>query len=98
MNEAILEYLSSLATLAVTDGSPLNFFLFSGIALTLALLMARIAGQKDGLKGHHILPLKKCPNCAEQLPLSALVCDECDYNFLSGTVGYRHKLLPAPSQ
>jgi predicted amidophosphoribosyltransferase len=75
-----------------------NFFLFSGIALTLALLMARIASQKDGVKRYHLLTLKKCPNCAEQLPLSALVCDECDYNFLSGTVEYPHKLLSAPSQ
>ena len=40
--------------------------------------------------------LKTCPKCAEQLPLSTLVCDTCDYNFLSRTVGPRHKLLPAP--
>ena len=40
--------------------------------------------------------LKTCPKCAEQLPLSTLVCDTCDYNFLSRTVGHRHKLLPAP--
>lgn len=34
-----------------------------------------------------IPPQKNCPNCAEQLPLSALICDACDYNFLSRTVG-----------
>ena len=45
---------------------------------------------------HHILALKKCPNCAEQLPLSTLICQACDYNFLSGTVGHGHKLLPSP--
>lgn len=44
----------------------------------------------------HILALKKCPNCAEQLPLSALICDACDYNFLSRMVGRGQKLLPSP--
>jgi hypothetical protein len=40
--------------------------------------------------------LKACPTCTEQLPLSALVCERCEYNFLSGAAGHRHKLLPAP--
>ena len=40
--------------------------------------------------------LKKCPKCAEQLQLSALICDACDYNFLSGMVGQRDRLLPSP--
>ena len=40
--------------------------------------------------------LKTCPECAEQLPLSTLVCDTCNYNFLSGSVAHRHKLLPPP--
>lgn len=40
--------------------------------------------------------LKTCPKCAVQLPLSTLVCESCDYNFLAGCVGTRHKLLPAP--
>ena len=104
MYEVILENFSSLATLLVTNESTLmivegfNFFLFSGIALTFALLMARIASEKDGpFKRHHVLTLKKCPECAEQLPISALVCDACDYNFLCRTVGHRHKLLPSSS-
>lgn len=42
-----------------------------------------------------ILVFKKCPQCAEQLPVSALVCDGCDHNFLAGSI-LRHKLLPAP--
>ena len=46
---------------------------------------------------HPISALKKCPNCAEQLPLSALICDACDYNFLSGMVGHGQKLLPSPT-
>ena len=44
----------------------------------------------------HIQAMKKCPNCSEQLPLSALICEPCDYNFLSGMVGRGHKLLPSP--
>jgi hypothetical protein len=44
----------------------------------------------------HIPALKKCPHCAEQLQLSALICDACDYNFLSGMVGRGQKLLPSP--
>jgi hypothetical protein len=43
-----------------------------------------------------IAALKKCPNCAEQLPLSAVLCDACDYNFLSEMVGHGQKLLPSP--
>jgi hypothetical protein len=102
MYEVILENFSSFATLAVTNGSTLmiaegfNFFLFSGIALTLALLMARMASQKDGIFKKQPA-LKKCPKCAEQLQPSALVCDACDYNFLSRTVGHRRKLCHLPS-
>jgi hypothetical protein len=44
----------------------------------------------------HIPSLKKCPNCAEQLPLSGVICEACDYNFLSGMVGYGNRLLAAP--
>jgi hypothetical protein len=44
----------------------------------------------------HVQALKKCPNCTEELPLSALICEGCDYNFLSGMVGQGHKLLPSP--
>jgi hypothetical protein len=79
----------------ITEG--FDFFLFFGIALTLALLMARIARQKDSLfKGHRVPALKKCPKCAEELPISALLCKACDYNFLSRTVGHRHILLLPP--
>jgi hypothetical protein len=44
----------------------------------------------------HIAASKTCPNCEEQLPLSGLICEACDYNFLSGMVGYGNKLLPSP--
>jgi hypothetical protein len=39
--------------------------------------------------------LKPCPNCAEQLPLSAIICDTCDYNFLAERPGRGQKLLPS---
>jgi hypothetical protein len=52
-----------------------------------------------GKKDHFAGPaLKKCPKCTEELQLSALVCDTCDYNFLAGSVTHRHKMLPAPSE
>lgn len=44
---------------------------------------------------NHLLSSKKCPSCAAQLPLSALFCEACEYNFLSGAVGFRNKLLPS---
>lgn len=40
--------------------------------------------------------LKPCPACAEQLPLSALICAACDYNFLAARPGRGQKLLPPP--
>jgi hypothetical protein len=40
--------------------------------------------------------LKPCPNCDEQLPLSAILCDACDYNFLAARPGRGQKLLPPP--
>ena len=45
---------------------------------------------------HHIPASKKCPNCTEHLPISGLICEACDYNFLTGMVGYGNKLLPSP--
>src|ERR671914_1683166 len=111
-----------------TNGSTLMFMIAEGldvlhlsaIALTVAVLTARIASKKDGsffkwfiagaLLGIFALPLaivkrkqvalsvlKKCPKCAEQLSLSALVCDACDYNFISGMAGYPNK-LPSPGE
>jgi len=55
----------------------------------------------DGASGRfferqRIPALKKCPNCTEQLPLSALICEACDYNFLSRMVGRGQKFLPSP--
>jgi hypothetical protein len=40
--------------------------------------------------------LKPCPNCSEQLPLSAIICNICDYNFLAERPGRGQNLLSSP--
>jgi hypothetical protein len=40
--------------------------------------------------------LKPCPSCAQQLPLSAILCDTCDYNFLAERPVRRQALLQPP--
>ena len=40
--------------------------------------------------------LKPCPSCNERLPLSAILCGMCDYNFLAERPGRRQNLLPSP--
>ena len=40
--------------------------------------------------------LKPCPSCAQRLPLSAIICDTCDYNFLAERPGRRQALLQPP--
>jgi hypothetical protein len=42
--------------------------------------------------------LKHCPKCAKQLPIQALVCDACDYNFLSMMVGCQTKPASPPRE
>jgi hypothetical protein len=99
------------STLVIAGG--INILHFSAIALILVFLAVRIAKRKSFtarsdpmdnstatrfFKRHPLSALKKCPNCAEQLPLSALICDACDYNFLSGMVGHGQKLLPSPER
>jgi hypothetical protein len=50
------------------------------------------------LETQRIQALKKCPNCAEQLPLSAIICETCDYNFLAERPGRGQHLLPPPQE
>jgi len=40
--------------------------------------------------------VKPCPSCTEQLPLSAIMCDTCDYNFLAERPGRGQALLQPP--
>ena len=67
----------------------------SALRASLSEALKKGCGKKDHFAGP---ALKKCPKCNEQLQLSALVCDACDYNFLAGSVTHRHKMLPAPSE
>jgi hypothetical protein len=89
-----------------------DLFSVAAIALLVPLIAIRIARHKAHRQVHEfagrtlnpfrktegpaLTALKKCPSCAEELPLSALICDGCDYNFLAGSTCYRHKMLPAP--
>jgi hypothetical protein len=50
------------------------------------------------LERRRLPALKSCPNCAEELPLSALLCESCDYNFLAERPGRGQRLLPAPDE
>jgi hypothetical protein len=89
-------------------GSPFYY----GVGLTIVILASWMATKKDdralqklysrafknAARSEHLShsALKTCPKCSVQVPLTTLVCDACDFNFLSGCVGTRHKLLPAP--
>jgi Uncharacterised protein family UPF0547 len=73
------------------DGSFFPWFVAGALLGIIALPVAIFKRRHVGLSA-----LKKCPKCAEQLPLSTLVCAACDYNFISGIVGHGHKLLSSP--
>ena len=117
MDEAIVENLSNLANLLLTDGSllmiagGLEILPITAIALIIVLLVTRMVKRKQfrarGTGTHKRASgrlferqrspeLKPCPNCTEQLPLSALICDTCDYNFLAARPGRGQRLLPPP--
>ena len=89
------------------DMSP-DLLSYIAIVFILALLIGRIVHKQGLMKFQRFLPerltrkselpimiFKNCPQCSDQLPVSALVCDACDYNFLARSI-LRHKLLPAP--
>lgn len=44
----------------------------------------------------NISATKTCPGCKEQLSLSVVICEACDHNFLTGTVGGGQRMLPSP--
>jgi hypothetical protein len=46
--------------------------------------------------GPRIQAKKNCPHCETSLPLAALICDGCEYNFLAARPGRRQELLPPP--
>src|SRR5262245_28256229 len=102
MDEAITTALGEIL-------SDANLPCFATIALLLVFLIAERASDIKAFftkrlfhgedaadrmfERRNISARKPCPSCTEQLPLSTLICDACDYNFLSGN---GHKLLPTP--
>jgi hypothetical protein len=78
---------------AWTRENPYGSF-FKSYAASVVLKTNLVAAQFFPAK--RIPAQKDCPHCAEPTPISALICDACDYNFLSGMVGTRQKALPAP--
>ena len=117
MDEAIVENLSNLASLLLTDGRALmiaggpEILPIIAVALILVLLVTRIVKRKTfrarGTVTHKRASgrlferqrspeLKPCPNCTEQLPLSAIICNTCDYNFLAARPGRGQNLLLPP--
>jgi hypothetical protein len=87
---------------------------FAAIALMLVFLWLRMTNKKERnsfafapiesarsvrfLERHRLPAQKKCPHCAMQLPLSAILCETCDYNFLAERPGRGQKLLPPPEE
>jgi len=95
--------------LIMTSG--LEILPFTAVALILVLLVAKLVKRKTFRtrrtgthkrasgrlsKKQHSPELKPCPNCPEQLPLSAIMCGSCDYNFLAARPGRGQKMLPSP--
>jgi hypothetical protein len=83
------------------DDELLPFYLIGLLLVWLAVRIARKQGgasrsAADRMFEGRAAASKKCPNCAEQLSLAALICESCAFNFLSGMVGRGHKMLPAP--
>ena len=112
MYESIKSFLSFTDAMTMLPDTAVDNLYYYAIALTVIILTTWIASKhehspvqklftrvfkntaKNDYLGHSAL--KTCPKCATQVPLSTLVCETCDYNFLSGSVVTRHKLLPAP--
>jgi hypothetical protein len=62
--------------------------LFAVVALPVAVLKGRRVSMPE--------VFKKCPQCSHELTASTLLCEHCDYNFLSMTT--KHPRLMPPSE
>jgi Uncharacterised protein family UPF0547 len=88
--------LENWSNLMLAENSDILHYIL--IVLIFALLIVRMTRKEsDQKKDLTVLAFKKCPQCTVQLPLSALVCDDCDHNFLSSSI-LRHRLLPASEE
>ena len=76
---------------AAMAGKKAGFFKSFGEAVPFRMAM-RFFDRQPLSKAH-----KNCPNCGGQVPVAALFCDACDYNFIASIVGHRHKLLNPPT-
>lgn len=66
------------------------------IVSAMARTVAKICGRERYLEKNRALEIKKCPNCEAEVPLSTLICEGCEFNFVSGMIGHGHMLLPSP--
>jgi hypothetical protein len=97
----VFRFLAPAAALAVLTagiarnkgGSFLKWFFAGALVGVIALPMAIFKRKKITYPGQ-----KQCPNCAQKLPIQAVLCDACDFNFLSMAVGNRYKPIPAYSE
>lgn len=96
---------------ALMAAKGLEILPITAVALILVLLVRRIV-KRETLRARSAVThkrtagrlfkrqrtpeLKPCPNCTEQLPLSAIICNKCDYNFLAARPGRGQNLLPSP--
>ena len=74
-------------------GSFFKWFLAGALVGIIALPITIFKRKETALRAQ-----KHCPKCAKQLPIQALVCDACDYNFLSMMVGCQVKPAPPPRE
>ena len=73
-------------------GGFLKWFLAGALFGVVALPLAVLKGRRVSIPE----VFKKCPQCSRELTASTLVCEHCDYNFLSMTT--RHPRLMPPSE
>lgn len=94
-----------LALLHMVAGGLLLFLVVAGIAIKQSRRLLRILrnpghpgidGFRRGLFQREPGAFKKCPDCEAALPLAALLCRVCNYNFLAARPAREQKRLLPP--
>jgi hypothetical protein len=93
---SIMALILAFLTAAIANHKGGSFFKWFVAGALIGIIALPIAMFKRKKVVHSAL--KQCPECAEQLPVQTLVCDGCDYNFVSMMAGYRHKPVPPPAE